>query len=151
MNIEEILDVMDELLDRSWSLPLSGGRCVVDAEKIRDLVDEIRLNLPAEIKQAKGIVSDRTEILSDAKKEAEQTIRKAEERARLLVAQEEITKAAQARASEMISRAQLKSREIRHAAQEFSDSCLQRTEEVIMKSLTEVKATRQAFRNAASK
>ena len=48
MNIEEILDVMDELLDRSWSLPLSGGRCVVDAEKIRDLVDEIRLNLPAE-------------------------------------------------------------------------------------------------------
>ena len=59
MNIEEILDVMDELLDRSWSLPLSGGRCVVDAEKIRDLVDEIRLNLPAEIKQAKGIVSDK--------------------------------------------------------------------------------------------
>ena len=151
MNIEEILDVMDELLDRSWSLPLSGGRCVVDAEKIRDLVDEIRLNLPAEIKQAKGIVSDRTEILSDAKKEAEQTNRKAEERARLLVAQEEITKAAQARASEMISRAQLKSREIRHAAQEFSDSCFQRTEEVIMKSLTEVKATRQAFRNAVSK
>lgn len=151
MNIDEILDVMDELLDRSWSLPLSGGRCVVDADKIRDLVDEIRLNLPAEIKQARGIVADRTEILSDAKKEAEQTIRKAEERARALIAQEEITKAAQAKASEMISRAQMKAREIRQAAQEFSDSCLQRTEEVMVKSLTEVKATRQAFRNAVSK
>lgn len=151
MNIEEILDVMDEILDRSWSLPLSGGRCVVDADKIRDLVDEIRLNLPAEVKQAKGIVADRSDILSDAKKEAEQTIRKAEERARSLIAQEEITKAAQAKASEMISRAQMKSREIRQAAQEFSDSCLQRTEEVMMKSLTEVKATRQAFRNAVSK
>lgn len=151
MNIEEILDVMDELLDRSWSLPLSGGRCVVDADKMRDMVDEIRLNLPAEIKQARGIVSDRAEILSDAKKEAEQTIRKAEERARTLIAQEEITKAAQAKASEMISRAQMKSREIRQAAQEFSDSCLQRTEEVMMKSLTEVKATRQAFRNAVNK
>lgn len=151
MNIDEILDVMDELLDRSWSLPLSGGRCVVDADKIRDLVDEIRLNLPAEIKQARGIVADRSEILSDAKKEAEQTIRKAEERARALIAQEEITKAAQAKASEMISRAQMKAREIRQAAQEFSDSCLQRTEEVMVKSLTEVKATRQAFRNAVSK
>ena len=32
MNIDEILDVIDELLDRSWSLPLSGGRCVVDAD-----------------------------------------------------------------------------------------------------------------------
>lgn len=151
MNIDEILDVMDEILDRSWSLPLSGGRCVVDADKIRDLVDEIRLNLPAEIKQARGIVADRSEILSDAKKEAEQTIRKAEERARALIAQEEITKAAQAKASEMLSRSQMKAREIRQAAQEFSDSCLQRTEEVMVKSLTEVKATRQAFRNAVSK
>lgn len=151
MNIDEILDVMDEILDRSWSLPLSGGRCVVDADKIRDLVDEIRLNLPAEIKQARGIVADRSEILSDAKKEAEQTIRKAEERARALIAQEEITKQAQAKASEILSRSQMKSREIRQAAQEFSDSCLQRTEEVMVKSLTEVKATRQAFRNAVSK
>lgn len=151
MNIDEILDVMDEILDRSWSLPLSGGRCVVDADKIRDLVDEIRLNLPAEIKQARGIVADRSEILADAKKEAEQTIRKAEERARALIAQEEITKQAQAKASEILSRSQMKSREIRQAAQEFSDSCLQRTEEVMVKSLTEVKATRQAFRNAVSK
>lgn len=151
MNINEILDVMDELLDRAWSLPLSGGRCVVDADKIRDLVDDIRLNLPAEIKQAKIIVSERADIVSDAKKEAEQTIRKAEERARSLVAQQEIAKAAQAKAAEMISQAQMKSREIRQAAQEFSDSCLQRTEEVMVKSLTEVKATRQAFRNAISR
>lgn len=151
MNIDEILDVMDELLDRSWSLPLAGGKSVIDAEKMRDLVDDIRLNMPGEIKQAKIIVSDRLDILSEAKKEAEQTIRKAEERARSLVAQEEIVKAAQSKASEIISQAQLKSREIRQAAQEFSDSCLQRTEEVMVKSLTEVKATRQAFRNAVNK
>ena len=42
MNIDEILDVIDELLDRAWSLPLSGGRCVVDADKVRDLIDDIR-------------------------------------------------------------------------------------------------------------
>lgn len=54
MNIDEILDVIDELLDRSWSLPLSGGRCVVDADKVRDLIDDIRLNIPAEIKPGQG-------------------------------------------------------------------------------------------------
>lgn len=99
MNIDEILDVIDELLDRSWSLPLSGGRCVVDADKVRDLIDDIRLNIPSEIKQAKAIVSDRTDIISGAKKEAESIIRKAEDRARSLVAQEQVVKAAQAKAS----------------------------------------------------
>ena len=54
MNIEEILDMLDELLDRAWNLPLSGGRCVIDAEKVREMVDDIRLNLPDEIKQAKA-------------------------------------------------------------------------------------------------
>ena len=128
MNIDEILDVIDELLDRSWSLPLSGGRCVVDADKVRDLIDDIRLNIPAEIKQAKAIVSDRTDIIENAKKEAEQIVRKAEDRARTLIAQEEVSKAAQAKASEILSQAQLKSREIRQAAQEFSDNCLLKTE-----------------------
>ena len=50
MNIEEILDVLDELLDKAWSLPLTGGRCVVDAERVRELIDDIRLNMPTEIK-----------------------------------------------------------------------------------------------------
>lgn len=151
MNIDEILDVIDELLDRAWNLPLSGGRCVVDAEKVRDLIDDVRLNMPGEIKQARAIVSDRADIIETAKKESEQLVRKAEDRARSLVAQEEITKAAQAKASEIISQAQLKAREIRQAAQDFSDNCLMRTEEVLVKSLTEVKATRQAFRHAVNK
>lgn len=97
MNIDDILDAMDEMLDRAWNLPLTGGRCVVDAEKVRDLIDDIRLNMPAEIKQAKQIVADRTDIISVAKKEAEDIVRKARmETAKALVEQEEITKQAQA-------------------------------------------------------
>ena len=148
MNIEEILDMLDELLDKSWSLPLSGGRSVVDDEKIRELLDDIRLNLPGEIKQAKIIVADRAEIMSTAKKDAENIVRKAEERARALVAQEEVVKEAQAKATELVSSAQTKAREIRQAAQEFSDNVLRETEEALVKSLSEVKSTRQAVRAA---
>lgn len=151
MNIDEILELMDEVLERSWSLPLSGGRCVVDAEKMRNLVDDVRMNLPAELKQARAIVSDRAEIVESARKEADQIIRRAEERARALVAQEEIMRQAQAKAAEIQSQAQMKSREIRQAAQDFSESCLIRTEEVLMKSLTEIKSTRAAFRNVTKK
>lgn len=50
-NIESILNDIDELLEDSWSLPLSGGRCVVDAEKVRELIDSIRMNMPSEIKR----------------------------------------------------------------------------------------------------
>ena len=151
MNIDEVLNMLDEMIDQSWSLPLSGGRCVVDAEKVRDLIDDIRINLPTEIKQAKAIVSDRAEILEAAKREAEEVVRKAEERAKALVNQEEIIKQSKAKASELISQTQLQSREMRVAAQSFSDDILRATEESLHKALTEVKSTRQALRGRGKK
>lgn len=140
MNIDDILDAMDEMLDRAWNLPLTGGRCVVDAEKVRDLIDDIRLNMPAEIKQAKQIVADRTDIISVAKKEAEDIVRKAEEHAKALVEQEEITKQAQARATEILTQAQMKSREMRQASQEFAETMLKSTEETLSKALGDVRS-----------
>jgi len=149
MSIEEILDSMDELLDKAWGLPLSGGRCMVDAEKIRDLIDDIRINLPTEIKQARHIVADRAEIMAAAQKEGEVLIRKAEERSKSLISQEEIAKAAQGRANDMVSQAQVKAREIRQAAYDFSDEVLRSTEEALSRSLGDVRHTRQALRNSS--
>lgn len=149
MNIEEILDMLDELIDKAWGLPLTGGRCVVDAEKVRDLIDDIRLNLPAEIKQAKSIVADRGEIISVARREAASIVQKAEDRAKSLVAQEEIVKQAQQKAAEILSYAQSKSKEMRQAAQEYSENMLRETEEMLVRSASDVKATRQKLRGAA--
>ncbi len=153
MNIDDILDTMDEMLDKAWNLPLTGGRCVVDAEKVRDLIDDICLNLPTEIKQAKQIVADRADIISVAKAEAESLVRKAEEHAKALVEQEEITKQAHARATEILTQAQNKSREMKQASQEFAETMLKSTEETLAKALGDVRSTHQALksggRNAA--
>ncbi|MDD3193075.1 MAG: ATPase [Oscillospiraceae bacterium] len=148
MNIDDILDSLDELLDRAWNLPLTGGRCVVDAEKVRDLIDDIRLNMPAEIKQAKQIVADRADIISVAKAEAESIVRKAEDHAKTLVEQEEITRQAQARATEILTQAQMKSREMRQASQEFAETMLKSTEETLSKALGDVKSTHQALKSS---
>ena len=59
MNIDEILNMIDDMLEEAWSLPFSGGRCVVDAQKVKECIEDIRLNLPGEIKQAKMMVADR--------------------------------------------------------------------------------------------
>ncbi|RPF47998.1 hypothetical protein EDD70_0807 [Hydrogenoanaerobacterium saccharovorans] len=147
MNVEEILDMLDEMIDRAWNLPMTGGRCVLDADKVRDLLDDIRANMPPEISHAKKIVADRGEIIAEAKREAEAIVRRAEERAKSLVAQEEIMRQSHQRAQEMITQAQMKSREMRQVAQEFADKMLKTTEDGLAKSLMEVKSTRQALRN----
>ena len=100
MSIEELLEQFDEILDGGVKLP--GKRTVVDVEKLRALIDDIRLNIPGEIKQARGIVADRTDIITNAKREADGIIRSAEERAKALVTQEEITRLAQEKASEIM-------------------------------------------------
>lgn len=151
MNIEEILDMLDDLLDKSWSLPLTNGRTIVDDEKIRELLDDIRMNLPSEIKQAKAIVADRADILSDAHKEAESIIRKAEDRARAILAQDTTVKQAQQKANEILAQANQRSKELRTASQEYSDDILKQTEETMAKLLTEVRGTRQAIRSTGKK
>lgn len=151
MNIEEILDMLDELLDKSWNLPLTNNRSVVDIEKIQELLDDIRMNLPGEIKQAKSIVADRADIIATAKREADAVVRRAEDRARALISQEEIVKQAQQKAAEILSQAQQKAKDLRNASQEFSDDLLRQSEETLTRLVTEVRATRQAMRNTTKR
>ena len=110
MTVEELLEQIDDMLDKAWSFPLSGGKCMVEAERLRNIVDDIRGNMPSEIRQAKAIVADRADIIATAKREAEGIVRNAEERARRLVAQEEVVKQAQQKADEMLGQVQMKSR-----------------------------------------
>lgn len=151
MNIDELLDVMDETLEEAVNLPFLGGRRVVDVEKVRDIIDDIRLNMPTEIRQAKAIVQDRAEIVEDAKKEAESIVKRAEDRARAMIAQEAIVKAAQQRATEILSSAQSQSREMRSATANLCENMLRRTEEQLNKSLSEVKTVRTTLRQSGKK
>ncbi|MCI8497536.1 MAG: ATP synthase F0 subunit B [Clostridiales bacterium] len=151
MTVEELLEQLDDTIDRAFSFPLSGGRCVVDAERVREIIDDIRLNLPQELKQAKAIVSDRNDIISTARRESEAIIRSAEERARALVAQEEIIRQAQQKANDMLSQAQLKSREMRKAANDYADDLMKRTDEALTANLQELRQARQALRTPPRK
>ena len=146
MTVEELLEQIDDMLDKAWSLPLSSKR-VVDAEQLRNIVDDIRGNMPSEVRQAKAIVADRGDIVETAKREAEGIIRNAEERARRLVSQEEIVKQAQQKANEILTQAQMKSREMRKGASDFSEDLLRRTEESIAHRLAEIRQARQLLRN----
>jgi hypothetical protein len=147
MAIDSYIDMIDDMLEEAWSLPLMGKKRAVDIEKIRDLLDDIRMHLPQEIKDAKHIVSDREDIISDAKKEAEDIIKRAESRARQLLSDEEILKTATAAASQIVTDTKGKTKEMERAAIDFSENALKRSEDALMLALNEVKSTRLALRN----
>ncbi|HEX3026503.1 MAG TPA: ATPase [Clostridia bacterium] len=146
MSIDELLNVLDDMVDKAWGLPLTGGRCVLDAERVREIIDDIRLSLPQEIRQAKAIVADRTEIIKNAKAESESIIRSAEEKARVLISQEELLKQAQTKANDLLNETQTKSREMKKAAADFADNLMKNTEENLMQTLGEIKQARQALK-----
>lgn len=145
MSIDDLLDSLDEIIDKSWGLP--GGRTFINAEKARDIIDEIRLNMPKEIRQAKAIVADRTEIIKSAKAEAGSIIKAAEEKARLLVMQDEIVKTAQEKANEILADTLQKTKDMRIAAADFVDSILISSEDNLSKAISEIKQARQALKS----
>ncbi len=151
MNIDELLDLMEETLEDAATLPFTGGKRAIDVDKIKDLLDDVRMNMPQEIKQAKAIVNDRNDILSGAKREAETIIQKAEDRARNLVKEEEVVKQAQERATEILSTAQAQAREMRTNVTSYCENMLQQTEEVLARSTAEVKNVRSTLRKSAKK
>ncbi len=147
MNIDDMVDLLDDMFEDAVKMPLTGGKCLIDSQKAKELIDDIRMNMPQEIRQAKAIVADRGEIISIAKAEAEDIIRNAEERARIIVNKDELVIQAQNRANEILSQAHQKAREVRTAASEFADEMLRNAEEVLAKSANEVKQTRNTLRN----
>ena len=146
MNIDDALEAMDELLDKSMQVPFSNKKGLVDVEAIRELIDDIRLNMPTEITQAKNLVNDRKVIISDAKQEADRIIRKAEERAARLVSQQEITRQATEKANQILMNAQTKYTELCNSTNEYVDSMLTRVEELLNKDIADVRKARNALK-----
>lgn len=141
MTIEEILDVMDEALEDTISVPLSKKR-VVDIETIHDYIDDIRLNLPAEMRQAKAIVSDRREIVETAKKECDALIKTAEKRALTLIDEQQIVKDAAKRAAEILHSAGQQAKDMKKSTENYCDKILKNLEDQMSKSGAELRTIR---------
>lgn len=151
MNVNELLDTIEDTLEESTSMPLSGGKRLVDVEKVRDYLDDIRANLPGELQQAQQIVNDRAQIVDTANAQAQAIVKKAEERARILVSDAEIVKAAQQRAAEITAAAQSESRTLRQTVTDYCDNMLKTTEEAMVENAAQVKNVRANLRQNAKK
>ena len=148
-NIEELLVLLNNMIQDAWSVPLSGDRCVIEREKALDIIDDIRENLPTELKQARSIVESRNEVLAAAKREAEALKRQAEEKSRSMVSENEIVVASRQRAAEMVNAAETRSSQIVKAANDYLDQVLKKTEDAVSATMAELKAARAGIGSMA--
>lgn len=146
-DIEKIIDEIDEVIDKGTSVPLASHKLVIDGDRLKDLVYDLRENLPVEFKKSKSIVDDCDRIKKDAEYRAEEIIREAEERARIIVDEHDITKQAKQKAYDLLMQAQNKANDIRHAAEVYMDNMLTDTENYFEENLQKVKRTKQQIMN----
>ena len=121
----------------------------MERDKVLNLLDEIKAQLPAEVAEARRLVNARNEFIGNAKREADAIRKAAEDRARELVEEQEIVVAAKTRSNEVLTQAESRTRELYRVANEYVDDALRRTEEAINSALSEVRQSRSNFRAAS--
>lgn len=146
MKIEEILVAMEDLLEDAWNFPMSGGKRVVNATELQDLITDLRASLPEEIRASNEIIARRDKIILQGREEADLTIQTARAKAEKLVSQEAVYQEAQHQAQEIIAQAQKKAKEMNNATVEYCDTILARTAESLTKSSAAIEETRNSIR-----
>lgn len=144
-HIEEIISALYDMIQDARAVPLAADKCIVERDKVLDMLDEIIAQLPAELKQSRAIVESRNELIGQARRESETIIRKAQEEAERLVSQQAIYQEAKRQCVEMAEQTKAQLAGLRKASNEYMDDALARTEEAIAQSLSEIKETRAKF------
>ena len=157
-NLEELITALYDMIQDAKSVPLSSEKCIIERDKALDMLDDLSAQLPVELKQARTIVASREELVSQARREAENIIRNARAEAEKLMEQEaiyqqtfqkcqEMAKANMEECEERIRRTEAQMEQIKAASFGYVDNSLRQTEETILKALNEVKGTRAKFQN----
>ena len=111
MEILELIDALEDKIEQSATIPF-WGKGIVDKDELLDMLQEIRVKFPDEMKQAKWVKEERQRIIADAQKEAANIVQGAEDKIVALINEHEITKQAYEQANQIIEKAQSNSHEI---------------------------------------
>ena len=141
-----LIDMLYEMIDGAKGVVLSPDKCIIIRDDVLELIEQLRGELPNELKKAQDLIRRRDQYVEEAKKEAERIRRQAEMDAKTIVGESEIARVARDKAREMVTQANERSKAIINVANEYTDDALRRTEEAIQQALEEVRQSRASFR-----
>jgi cell division septum initiation protein DivIVA len=138
MDILHLIDRLEEILNESRAFPFTHN-VFVDEDRVLDLIDQMRVAIPEEVKKAQQLLAQRDRLLAQAQEEAARTLSLAREKSDQLVERDAIVQAAQARAEQIIAQAHLDIESSRHEADDYALDTLTRLEMEMERSLNQVR------------
>ncbi len=138
MDIQFLVERLEALVVNARKVPMTS-QIILEQATVLDLIDQLRVAIPEEVRQARRINQESDRVLAKAREEAEQIIGAAQEQAALLLQDQSILRQAEAKAQEMIDRAQVKSDEAMRGADEYAADVLVRLESDLVKTLSIIK------------
>jgi len=145
MEIFTLLETLEDILERSRNIPFTD-KGIVDKDEILEIIKEIRIKLPDELKQAKWVKEERGRILVEAQKEADGIVKEAENRIIAMIDEHEITRKAYEQKAEIIETANEMSREISKGTKDYADSVLEGIEIALEDALKVIQNNRRELK-----
>ena len=149
VEVMELIETLYTMVSEAWGVPLGNDKCIIERDSVLEILNEIKSGIPAELSEAKRLVSARDEFIGNAKREAESIRKNAEDRARAKLEEQAIVNEAKRHSVELVTNAEIKSKELRRVANEYVDEILRRTEESVAEALKAINRSRASFINLA--
>ena len=147
-DVIELLDELYNMVSEAWGVPLGNDKCIIEREKALEIINAVKNNMPSSIAEAKRLVAARDEFIGNAKREAEALRKSAEEKARVMVEEQEVVRVAKARSAEMIANAEARSRELRRVVNDYIDDIMRQSEQSMSEALNTIRNAQSAFKAA---
>ncbi|MFA5867410.1 MAG: ATPase [Actinomycetota bacterium] len=150
MDLEAQINELEEMVSKARRVPLSSS-IMVSEKGIFDLIDQLRANLPEELKQARWIIKERNERLDEGKREADKMIAEARIKADEMVTETEVVRAAKKESAEILEEARSNARKIRLEAEDYADEKLANMEATLHRMVSTIRKGREKLQGKVEK
>lgn len=138
MDILHLVDRLEELFNESSSIPLTK-KVLIDEEKLLDLIDQMRLSIPEEIKKAQSIINQKDRIIAQSNEEANRNIQLAKEQKEILVSKDAVVQEAKIIGDDIIKKAKDETELIKKEADQYAIDSLDHLEVELSRILSQVR------------
>ena len=138
MDILHLVDRLEEIFNAGTAIPLSH-KLMVDEDRVLEIIDQMRVSIPEEVKKSQQVLAQRDRILAQAQEEATRTVQLAKEKGEQLVGREALVQAAQNKSEQILHAARADAEAIRSEADDYTLDVLTKLEAELVKSLTQAR------------
>ena len=138
MDILHLVDRLEELFNESRPIPLTHN-VIVDEDRILEIIDQMRISIPEEVKKAQQVIAQRDRMLAQAQEEANRTITLAKQKSEEFVTRDAIVQAAQSRAEQVMIQARADTEAMRREADDYILNSLSTLESELTRLLNQAR------------